>query len=178
MHKFIHYWKWKSIYFRWKWWEKERGHRFKPSVCKLEDPVSEIEVNRGNKHRYKNGYSSDMTSSCFHIHENKKPDGSTICWFEQESAYASKLATHFLIQTSAWLNCNTKCCRDIGSCSIFALHCIHGNTWKKNGGLLYLTNEKLRKMRRPRSFPTGAIMKNLCAIWLITCFFITSFLWK
>ena len=23
-----------------------------------------------------------------------------------KSAYASKLATHFLIQTSAWLNCN------------------------------------------------------------------------
>ena len=25
-----------------------------------------------------------------------------------KSAYASKLATHFLIQTSAWLNCNVK----------------------------------------------------------------------
>ena len=26
-----------------------------------------------------------------------------------KSAYASKLATHFLIQTSAWLNCNKYC---------------------------------------------------------------------
>ena len=51
-------------------------------------------------------YSSAITSSCFHIHENKKLGGSTICWFGWKSAYASKLATHFLIQTSAWLNCN------------------------------------------------------------------------
>ena len=53
-------------------------------------------------------YSSAITSSCFHIHENKKLGGSTICWFGWKSAYASKLATHFLIQTSAWLNCNRK----------------------------------------------------------------------
>ena len=55
------------------------------------------------------GYSSAITSSCFHIHENKKLGGSTICWFGWKSAYASKLATHFLIQTSAWLNCNRNC---------------------------------------------------------------------
>ena len=29
---------------------------------------------------------------------------------DEKSAYASKLATHFLIQTSAWLNCNDKIC--------------------------------------------------------------------
>ena len=58
---------------------------------------------------WKKCYSSVITSSCFHIHENKKLGGSTICWFGWKSAYASKLATHFLIQTSAWLNCNRNC---------------------------------------------------------------------
>ena len=37
-----------------------------------------------------------------------------------KSAYASKLATHFLIQTSAWLNCDQiMYMRKISGCTFF-----------------------------------------------------------
>ena len=49
--------------------------------------------------------SSAMHLLVFKKHENKKPGRSALCQFEQKSAYASKLSTHFSVQTAAWLNC-------------------------------------------------------------------------